>query len=180
MTTQFHLRPPVEEMVFQLYGRPLHPELFDVLAYRRLGQAGWSLNLWITTTGHVVSWQRDRTQITEVAAGREQLPEWGQLLRHRLRGERCAFLGAAPGVNYQVSFQVEALSPEQFLTVHHEIRADGGKSGLMHAYATNHRWALTPVSTIHVECWPGCLALAAFHTFPDECSVVKTQSLIEF
>ncbi len=180
MTTQFHLRPPVEEMVFQLYGRPLHPELFDVLAFRRLGQGGWRLNLWITTTGHVISWQRERTQLTEVAAGREELPEWGQLLHHRLRGERYAILGAAPGVNYQVSYQVEALAPEQFLTVQREIRADGGKSGLMHAYATNHRWALTPVSAIHVESWPGCLSLAAFHTFPDECAVVKTQSLIEF
>ena len=24
MTTHFHLRPPVQEMVFQLFGRPLH------------------------------------------------------------------------------------------------------------------------------------------------------------
>lgn len=180
MTTRFHLRPPVEDMVFQLYGRPLHPELFDVLAFRRIRQSGWSLNMWITTTGHVIAWQHQRTQLTELAAGGEELPEWGQLINHRLRGERCAVLGASPGVNYQVSFQVESLDAEQFLTVHREIRADAGKSGLMHAYATNHRWALTPVSAIHVESWPGCLSLATFHTFPDECAVVKTQSLIEF
>jgi len=30
-----------------------------------------------------------------------------------------------------------------------------------------------------VEAWGGGLSLSAFHTFPDECSVVKTQSLIE-
>lgn len=180
MTTRFHLRPPVEDMVFQLYGRPLHPELFDVLAFRRIRQAGWSLNLWITTTGHMIAWQHQRTQLTELAAGGEELPEWGQLLNHPLRGERCAILGGTPAANYQVSFQVENLPPDQFLTVHHEIRADAGKSGLMHAYATNRRWALTPVSAIHVESWPGCLSLATFHTFPDECAVVKTQSLIEF
>jgi hypothetical protein len=30
-----------------------------------------------------------------------------------------------------------------------------------------------------VEARPGCLFLSAFHTFPDELTVVKTQSLIE-
>ena len=181
MTTHFvHLRPPVEEMRFQLYGRPLHPELFDVLAFRRLRPLGGCLDLWLTTTGHVISWQRSRAHLTEATAGREQLPEWGHLLKHRLRGERCAALAAGPGVNYQVSFQVESLTPEQFVAVHNKLRADGGKTGLMHAYATNHRWALTPVSAIHVAAWGGCLALSTFHTFPDECAVVKTQSLVEF
>jgi uncharacterized protein DUF2617 len=180
MTTHYHLRPPVEEMNFQLYGRPLHPELFDVLAFRRIRQAGWSLDLLITTTGHVVSWQHQRIRLTELIAGREELPEWGHLLKHRLRGERCDMLGASPGVNYQVSFQVESLPADKFLRVHHEIRADAGRSGLMHAYATSHRWALTPVSAVHVEFWTGCLSLTAFHTFPDEYAVVKSQSLIEF
>jgi hypothetical protein len=32
---------------------------------------------------------------------------------------------------------------------------------------------------ITVEARPGCLFLASFHTFPEEHTVVKTQSLIE-
>jgi len=88
-------------------------------------------------------------------------------------------VGGTLGVSYQVSFQVETLSPENFCTVHRELVAEGGKGGLVHAGSPNHRWALTPVSSIHVEAWGGGLSLSTFHTFPDECSVVKTQSLIE-
>jgi hypothetical protein len=179
MTTHYYLRPPIEEMAFQLYGRPLHPELFEVLSARRIRRSGYVLDLWITTTGHVITWRDGPSQLTEIVAGPEQLPDWGQLLHHRLRGERCDMLGSTPGVHYQVSFQVESLSPENFITVHRELLAEGGKGGLLHAGAPNHRWALTPVSSIHIEAWGGGLSLSTFHTFPDELSIVKTQSLIE-
>jgi hypothetical protein len=36
-----------------------------------------------------------------------------------------------------------------------------------------------PVSAVYAEPAAGGLALSSFHTFPDECAVVKTQSLIE-
>lgn len=180
MTTQYHLRPPLEAMQFQLYGRPLHPELFDVLAHRRVRQRAFTLDLWITTNGHVISWKSGRNHLTEVTVGGEELPAWGQLLKHRLQGERSALLESAPGLSYQVSFQVESLRAEQFQTVHRETLADAGKAALMHTYTTNHRWAVSPVSAIHAETFASSLSLTAFHTFPEECTVVKTQSLIEF
>ena len=173
------LRPDVGEMVFQLYGRPLHPELFDILATRRLRFGDAGLDLWLTRTGHVISWQNRRCHLTEVVAADQPLPEWGQLLQHKLRGERCDMLGSLAEINYQVSFQLELLSPEQFLNVHQEVLADGGKHGLLHSFAPNHRWALTPVGLINVESRDGCLFLSTFHTFPDDYAVVKTQSLIE-
>lgn len=179
MTTRIQSRPPVEEMVFQLYGRPLHPELFDILASRRLKCRDFTLDLWLTATGHVISWANDRSRLTEMTAAAPDSPAWGQLLSHRLRGERCDMLGTLPNLNYQVSFQVEILPPKLFQTVHEEILADGGRRGLLLAFSPNHRWALNPVSAIHVESREGSLSLATFHTFPDEGAVVKTQSLIE-
>ena len=38
---------------------------------------------------------------------------------------------------------------------------------------------MSPLGVVIVEALPGCLSVAAFHTFPDEYAVVKTQSLIE-
>ena len=180
MTTRFHLRPPVEDMVFQLYGRPLHPELFDILASRRIRHRNFLLDLWITATGHVIAWQGRCTQLTELAATGSELPAWGHLLNHRLRGQRCDTVGTLPGVKYQASFQVEVLPADQFLTFHREIiSTDVNRQGLVYAFAPNHRWALTPVSAVYVESRDGCLSMSAFHTFPDEGAVVKTQSLIE-
>jgi hypothetical protein len=84
-----------------------------------------------------------------------------------------------PGINYQASFQVETLPLEIFLHVHDEILADGGKRGLLHNFQPNHRLAVAPLGYIEVEARPDCLFLSTFHTFPEENTVVKSQSLIE-
>jgi hypothetical protein len=78
-----------------------------------------------------------------------------------------------------MSFQVEVLPPEIFLHVHDEIRADGGKRGLLHNFPSHHRLTVAPLGFVTADARPGCLCLSTFHTFPGECTVVKTQSLIE-
>src|SRR5262249_42942369 len=61
------LRPNVSDLVFQLYGRPLHPELFDILAVRKIQREDYSLSVRITRTGHVVTWENADVVLTEVA-----------------------------------------------------------------------------------------------------------------
>jgi len=174
------LRPPVADLVFQVYGRPLHPELFDILAVRRLRRDNYDLTVRITRTGHVISWENADVHLTEVTAAAEQdLPQKRRLLDYRLRSEHNGRLACAHGIHYQMSFQVEVLPPEIFLHVHDEILADGGKRGLLHNFQPHHRLALAPLGFVTVEARAGCLFLSTFHTFPDEHTVIKTQSLIE-
>jgi hypothetical protein len=174
------VRPQVAELVFRLYDRPLHPELFDVLATRRVERGGARLAVHITRTGHVLQWAHGPTRLTEATATADQeLPETGRRLAHRLGGERTGRCELAPGVRYQVSSQVEVLPPEQFLHVHEELRADGERKGLLFHFRPGNRLGLSPLGVVIVEALPACLSLAAFHTFPDEFAVVKTQSLIE-
>jgi hypothetical protein len=174
------LRPPVSELVFQLYGRPLHPELFDILAVRKVQREDYAVSVWITRTGHVVTWENADVFLAEVAAAAEQpLPEQRRLLDYRLRGEHNGQLACAHGVSYQTSFQVETLAPEIFLHVHDEILADGGKRGLLHNFQPNHRLSVAPLGYVALETRPGCLFLSTFHTFPEENTVIKSQSLIE-
>src|SRR4051812_30801658 len=104
------VRPRVCELVFQLYGRPLHPELFDILAVRKVQQGDFDLTVRITRTGHVISWENRDVHLTEVAASAEDpLPEKRRLLSYRLRGEHSDTLLCAHGISYQMSFQVEVL-----------------------------------------------------------------------
>jgi hypothetical protein len=120
------LRPAVGDLVFQLYGRPLHPELFDILAVRKIRREGYELTVRITRTGHVISWDSADVHLTEVTAAAEQeLPERRRLLHYKLRSEHNGRLLCAHGVHYEMSFQVEVLAPEIFLHVHEEIAADG-------------------------------------------------------
>jgi hypothetical protein len=177
----FHsLRPRVSDLMLHFYGRPLHPELFDILAARKIQREDYQVSICITRTGHVITWESAGMFLTEVTATAEQaLPESHRLLAYRLRGEHTATLPCKPGTNYQMSFQVETLPPEIFLHVHDEILADGGKRGLLHNFQPNHRLSLAPLGCIEVEARPDCLFLSTFHTFPEENTIVKSQSLIE-
>ena len=91
----------------------------------------------------------------------------------------CATWSGGPRLHYQTSFQVEALPPEIFLHVHDEILRDGLKRGLLHNFQPNHRLSLAPLGFVAVEARSGCLFISTFHTFPEENTVVKSQSLIE-
>jgi hypothetical protein len=176
----YFLRPPVGDLVFQLYGRPLHPELFDILAERRLEREDYRLTVRITRTGHVISWENRDVHLTEVTAAADQeLPLKRRLLNYRLRSEHTGRFLCAHGIHYEMSFQVEVLPPEIYLHVHDEILADGRKRGLLHNFPCHHRLTIAPLGFISAEARPGCLFLSSFHTFPTEHTVVKTQSLIE-
>jgi Protein of unknown function DUF2617 len=176
----YSLRPRVSNLVFQLYGRPLHPEFFDILAMRKIQREDYELTVRITRTGHVITWENRDVALTEVTAAADQpLPEKRRLLSYRLRGEHSDSLLCAHGISYQMSFQVEVLAQEVFLHVHDEILADGGKRGLLHNFQPNHRLSLAPLGFVAADAKAGCLILTTFHTFPDEHAVVKTQSLIE-
>jgi hypothetical protein len=173
------LRPRVCDLVFQLYGKPLHPELFDILATRKVQREDYELTARITRTGHVFSWSKGPVHITEVAASDQPLSENRRLLHYRLRGEHSDTVTFGHGITYQTSFQVEIMPPEIFLHVHDEILADGQKRGLLHNFQPNHRLAIAPLGFVSVEARAGCLFMSAFHTFPEEHAVIKTQSLIE-
>ncbi len=173
-------RPPVSDLVFHLYSRPLHPEFFDILAVRRVQRDGYDLTVRITRTGHVMSWENRVAHLTEVTGAADQdLPTHRRLLGHKLRGEQNARIACTGGVRYQTSYQVEVLPADIYAHVHEEILADGRKRGLLHNFRPHHRLALAPLGFVAVEARTDCLLLSSFHTFPDEYTVVKTQSLIE-
>jgi len=50
---------------------------------------------------------------------------------------------------------------------------------MLYHHAPHHRLALSPLGYITVEAWKNTLSINTFHTFPDEFTLVKTQSLIE-
>lgn len=173
------LRPPVADLIFQVYARPLHPELFDILAVRYIEHQDYLLSVRITRSGHIISWRHGDRFVTEVADVRPPLSDSRRLLVHRLRGEHAGTVRLGGGFVYQMNFQVETLAPEIFLHVQDEILADGCKRGLLHNFQPNHRLAVAPVGHVVAEARSDCLFLSCCHTFPDENTIVKTQSLIE-
>ena len=173
-------RPKVTALVFQLYGRSLHPELFETHATRTIERGRYSAIVSITSAGHLVTWRRDGLTLTEVAADANQpLPHKRRLLSYRLSGEQSDRLECRGGPCYQMSFQLERVTPEEFWAFQGELAAGGIKHGLLHQFGSSGRLATGALSWIDIETRARGLSVQAFHTFPDDLAIVKSQSLFE-
>lgn len=172
-------RPAVRDLVFQVYDRPLHPELFDILAVQTVERPDFRLTVRVTRTGHIVTWQTQAGTLEEVLTAMDDCLPQRRLLSYRFRGEHHCRTTLGNRLSYQSSFHVETLPDELFQKVQNELVADGRRRGLLHRFHPHHRWALTPVSFISVEGRPGCQVAHAFHTFPEELAIIKSQSLVE-
>jgi hypothetical protein len=174
------VRPKVTDLVFQLYGRALHPELFEIHASRSIDRGGYTAVVSITTTGHVITWRKDGLTLTEIAtAASEPLPQKRRLISHRLAGDHSDRMECRGGIAYQTCFQLESIDPDVFWGFQQELVVEGSKQGLLHRFESGGRMALGAVSLITLETRARSLLIQCFHTFPDDLSVVKTQSLFE-
>ena len=82
------VRPKIAELVFQVFGRALHPELFEFHQTRVVKRGGYEAKVQITSAGHLVTWRFGGTTLTEVAAAAHHpLPRRRRLISHRLSGE---------------------------------------------------------------------------------------------
>lgn len=174
------VRPRVAELVFRLYDRPLHPELFEVVASRLVKRDGYTLSVRLTRTGHVLGWNDGDIHLEEITASSEmELPPTGIRLAHAFDfGWNGRFSRGV--VRYQVSSQLEILPSEQFAHVHAELAADGARKAMVYHCKAENRLGLSPLGVVIVSTVPRGLSATGFHTFPDELALIKTQSLIEW
>ena len=173
-------RPPVAELVVRAAGRAVHPELWDALASRRVERAGFTLTVWVTRGGHALELRTPSGVVTESLGPRDS-----ELLRGAPGVERSLASGQRgkvqfPAGRYEVSSRAEWLEPEQFAHAHAELARDGAARGFLVHASPRERLGLAALGYLTADPVLGGVAVAAFHTFPDEFVVVKTQSLFEF
>jgi hypothetical protein len=179
-TAVISVRPKIAELVFQLYGRALHPELFEVYNSQTVSRGDYQAVVSITGTGHVVSWRHQGLTLTEVAtAAHHPLPQRRRLFSQRLKGERSDRVQCRGGATYDVTFALESVEPDTFWTFHKELALDGSGHGIVHRFDASGRMALGAISYINVESRDRSLRVQAFHTFPDDYAIVKSQSLFQ-
>ena len=174
-------RPDVSELLFYVYSRTLHPELFSVQAERRIVGPDYEAVVQICEAGHVLNFRHGNHNLIEIITAEHHLfPQHKRMLDRRIQGCRHASCHLGEDVEYQVSFQLERLEPEIFHRAHEELVMDCRTASLAHAFPSGHRFAPNPLSLLRVDSDRRSLLLHAFHTFPESSAVVKTQSLIEF
>ena len=174
------VRPKVAELAFQVFGRALHPELFEVLQTRTVERNGFQAKIDITSSGHVVSWRYEGQTLAEVAsAANNPLPVKRRLVSHRLTGRRKAEVTCAGGIRYQADFQLEPTSPDIFWAVQKQLSSHDRPKGMLHTFDASARVPMGAISYIHLETREKSLLVQACHTFPDDCAIVKSQSKFE-
>jgi hypothetical protein len=174
------VRPKIAELVFQLYGRPLHPELFTIHCSRTYERGNYQAKIDITNAGHMITWRYAGLTLTEVAvSANNPLPERRRLMSYGLRGQRKDRVECRGGICYQMNFQLEPVDPEIFWTFQQELIIDGMRRGMLHRFDSSGRMALGALSYINVETRSRQMFVQAFHTFPDDYAIVKSQSLFQ-
>lgn len=174
-------RPDVSTLMLRLFPRPLHPELFDVPAGLVVQSGAIRVSVQLCPSGHTWTWQWDRRFITETLAEKDHLlPQQSCILDHKVRGCRTRSLSFSPTMRYDVGCQVETLDPDLFLRMHDELVDDCDKADLSHEFPTESRFAPGALSLVRLELTRTSTIIHAYHTFPDHCAIVKTQSLIEW
>src|SRR6185437_1188314 len=175
-----HGRSRVADLAFQVFSRSVHPDWFAVRDHLRLGKEGWEADLRIIEGGHAIVFRSGPVRLTEVLAGPETLlPEPGLLFHSTIRHERTATLRPSHAIEYQTCFEVERVDPEVFAHLSDEMTLDASQGRLFHRFAPLNRMAPAPVTHLRFEARVRGLIVHAFHSFPEEHAIVRTQSLFE-
>ena len=170
----------VGDLTFQVFNRPLHPELFRVHRRAEVERPAYRAEVRIHDVGHVVTFCHLGRVLCEVVAPRETpLPQRKRMLNLKLRGQRSETLHPEGGLTYQMNFQVEQLDPEVFQQLHEELLADGQRAAAAHHFGSPNRLWPAPLSTLHLEPTPRTLLVQSSHTFPESCAIVKVLTLFE-
>lgn len=172
----------VEELFFSLFQRPLHPELFQIYAKKELATERYQADIWVTGCTHVASIYTDNMCLTEVvSSARQPLPQRGLIERFQFRGPRSHKCTLTRGVSYMTDFQVEKMSPNLYRQSYLDLERLAGKHGLFVTFPKLETAnGLEPFCYIDFESRRTELHIHVFSAYPDQLTIIKTQSLFDF
>lgn len=171
----------VAEAKFALYRRALHPELFHIHESRHLERPSYQADIWIMGLSHAVTFQSGGRCITEVTTDDvEVLPQNGLVTSFQFRGERDHLEEFDDGIRYILSTQVERMTQNLFHASHRDLIRYAVNRGML---AQFDDWTaeenLVPFTFIDFEARDRELHVQAFHAFPADYTILKTQSILE-
>ena len=162
------------------FDRSLHPELFRHHADYRVQQVRYTADIWVIGLSHVLTVSAGQRSITELLArDSDVIPTRGVMSRFRLKGERDHERRAPDGWGYMVSTQVETMDEALYKSVHYDLLRHTTRRGWFCSYDAWADGDLVPFTYIDHEARDSEFHMHAFHAYPQERTLIKTQSIIE-
>ena len=170
-------RPKIAELSLTVFGRSLHPELFEAHKHLEVERTNYFARLDITNSGHVFYFESDLTKITEVTASTHHPLPNSRLLDSRPFQQGFQEAVESRGcVDYRSEFQIEKVEPEMFWSIQNQLTKTNPQHGMVHRFDSSGRIPFGGISFVHTVAREFSLLVRAIHTFPDDQAVVKTET----
>lgn len=174
-------RPQTAQMAVCLFARPLHPELFDVVERYEHRSEAYHAAVNLTSYGHTIEYHTHDQTVTEVLDWRHtELPRIKRLCLYSTSQSRSLRYRLDSGILVQVCFDCEYLTPDTFRRIQQESWKQASSATLAHAVPETEFDLSPPLSYLNVDPLPEAIGIHAYHLYPDECAIVKMQSLYSF
>jgi len=171
----------ISELAFSLYQRPLHPELFNIYAKRHLKTQKYETMIWATGCSHVVSVFAGDVCLTElITIPGQMLPKRGLIEKFKFQGQKNHKCTLSRALSYMTDFQVEKMSPNLYQQSYTDLARFAKNRGVFVRFPRSAVAGLEPFSYIDFEARRDELHIHAFHAYPDQVTIIKTQSLFDF
>ncbi len=168
----------VSDLRLSVYLRALHPEFFEIRADRAFDGLAFDGQIWLITGGHVVVFIDGPDAVTEVVARKDlELPRRGLARSTDLSGDREHRVEARGTLLYQMAYQVDTCSPGRYVREAEELLASA-RSGHVYAEGASEGRARAFSYAVPEPKGRGLL-VHAWHGFPAERTILRTQTLIE-
>jgi hypothetical protein len=172
------VRPKVAQLTFQLLGRSVHPELFQIYKTHRIERENYVACIHITADGHMVSLtNNNKSTLTEIASSAHQLvPVGRRIFSTPLRDSGRDTVDCVHGMSYKYEYELERVPSEMFWMIQQQLGETSRNHELIQLFDSSGRIAIGGLSFIHVDTRQKSLHIQAIHTFPDDLALVKTES----
>lgn len=162
-----------------LYGRTLHPELFQILANEKVSRRAYEAEIWLVEGGHVTTYTAGKNTLTEVIfTGNDEYTDRGLIQKVPCRGEKYHEMQSA-NIKYMISTQEEQLTQTLYDATKHEIATYAARRELMTASTPATADKGATLSVLDIERRSHELLVQSFHLFDESQMVMKTQAIIE-
>jgi len=166
------------DLRLSVYLRALHPEFFEIRASRPFDGFAIDGQVWLVDGGHVVIFVDGPDAVTEVIAPKDlELPKRGLARAVDLSGSHEHRVEARGTLLYQVAYQVDACSPGRYVREAEDLLASARRG---HLYVEGTEAGAARAFSYAVPEPKGRgLLVHAWHGFPAEHTILRTQTLIE-
>ncbi len=172
----------IGELMFSLFQRPIHPELFVIYANRHVRTENYEVQIWITGCSHVISvFGQDDACLSEVVSAPGQLlPQRGLVERFQFTGPKTHKCTLRRGLSYMTDFQVEKMSENLYRQSHVDLERFAKNRGIFVKFPPSEDRGPEPFCYVDFEARRKELHVHTFTAYPEQLTMVKTQSLFDF